>query len=369
MKTVFILGAGASVAAGAPLIPDFLKRAKQIHGQGKYGDAAPHIQDVLNAALVDLKPVQVKSKLNYQNIEELFSAADIGQLIGSFGSRSPEKIDDLRKSIIVFIHRTIEETIRIPFQGKRFNPPAGYDMLSNLVRTKVERTSRLGRNEVSFITFNYDTCLEYSLAFRSLGIDYGLSEPFQDNTDNNYQVKIPVLKLHGSINWAFCPKCRTIVPTEINPWKKESMLGLIDMPDSLPLSYYLRFGRYPHRCGSSLDSLPVLVPPTWNKSSSTDGGLKDVWRRAAKELGSAENIVVIGYSMPPTDSFFKYLFALGSDSDIHLEKFIVINGPTGRSTRPHFEALLGPMTSQGFVFYEHVFTGAENIIKEVLDIQ
>jgi hypothetical protein len=107
------------------------------------------------------------------------------------------------------------------------------------------------------------------------------------------------------------------------------------------------------------------VPPTWNKSSST-APLKEVWRRAAKELGNAERIVVIGYSFPITDMFFKYLFALGSDSDAHLERFIVINGPNGADTAARFKGLLGPMTSQSFVFHPFLFSGAGHIIQELL---
>src|SRR2546428_13266773 len=109
MKTVFILGAGASVEAGAPTMADFLPRARQLHSNQAYGANSPQIQDVLDAAYKDLKPVQVKSNIDYKNIEELFSAIDIGHLIQCFGARQPAKIDELRKSIVTFIFRTIEE--------------------------------------------------------------------------------------------------------------------------------------------------------------------------------------------------------------------------------------------------------------------
>lgn len=364
MKTVFILGAGASVEAGAPLMPSFLKQAKQLHSNNAYGGASQEIQDVLNAAYTDLRPIHAKSTINYQNIEELFSAIDIGQLIGSFGSRPPGMIDELRKSIVVFIYRTIEETVRIPFNGKTFCAPKGYDSLAKNVRKKAETSARLGKKDVSFITFNYDTCLEFSLAYYGLGIDYGLSEQFLDSTANNYQVKVPVYKLHGSINWATCPKCKSIVPTEIDPWRHKSFIPE-DMPRSERLLLASSIAGKNHTCGTRLDPLPYIVPPTWNKSSSAKD-LQNVWRSAAVELGAADNIVVIGYSLPPTDMFFKYLFALGSNSDTHLDRFIVINGNGAEETRNRFEALLGPTSLAGFEVNSLVFSGAGNVIQNVL---
>ncbi len=369
MKTVFILGAGASAESGAPTMPTFIQTAKELHERNAFGAASIQIQDVLDAAYKDLKLVQVKSSINYKNVEELFSAIDIAQLIHCFGTRQPARIPDLRTSIITFIFRTIEETVRIPFVNKRIGLPKGYDALSELVRKKVEQTARLGRNDVSFITFNYDTCLEFALVRQGLGIDYGLPEPFLNNDENNYQFRVPVLKLHGSINWATCPKCGTLHPTEVDPYRRAHLIHLLDSPSELKLQLGTNIaGKIHLKCGAALDPIPFLVPPTWNKSSTTSAGLQEVWRRAAKELGSAENIVVIGYSLPPTDTFFKYLFALGTDSDVHLEKFIVINGPNGQNTEARFKALLGPMTADAFKFYPFVFSGVQHILKEVLGI-
>ncbi|MBI3716445.1 MAG: hypothetical protein HY255_10670, partial [Betaproteobacteria bacterium] len=107
MKTVFILGAGASFEAGAPLMADFYSRAKELHRQKMFGDASAEIQDVIDAATKDLRTIYAKSGLDRRNIEELFSAIDIGNVIGIFGNRSPDQIAKLRKSIVVFIHRTI----------------------------------------------------------------------------------------------------------------------------------------------------------------------------------------------------------------------------------------------------------------------
>ena len=66
MKTVFILGAGSSVEAGAPLMRDFVQKAKLLKSQGAYGIHAPEIQDVLDAAFENLRSVHAKSSIEYE---------------------------------------------------------------------------------------------------------------------------------------------------------------------------------------------------------------------------------------------------------------------------------------------------------------
>ena len=62
MKTVFILGAGASVACGAPLMHDFISRAKKLQEAGAYGESSADVQEVLSAAYLDPRTVQAKSQ-------------------------------------------------------------------------------------------------------------------------------------------------------------------------------------------------------------------------------------------------------------------------------------------------------------------
>jgi hypothetical protein len=67
-------------------------------------------------------------------------------------------------------------------------------------------------------------------------------------------------------------------------------------------------------CGKPALNDPVIVPPTWNKTQyhKEIGG---VWTEAAKHLSEAENIFIIGYSLPDTDQFFRYLYSLGTVGD------------------------------------------------------
>lgn len=259
MKTAFILGAGASVACGAPLMRDFIAHAKRLQERNAFGQDSAAIQEVLNAAYRDLRKVQAKSAIDYLNIEELFSAIDMGAMLGVFGSREPSSLNELRRAVRVFIYRTLEETIRVKHSEQKIHGPAGYDALAKLALEKLKNGFSIGRRDVAFITFNYDVCLEFALVKNGIGVDYGLREAFLEQEETKYQIVAPVLKLHGSINWGRCPKCNAIVPTEIDPWRRAHPIDILDQPPELRLLLGSRISKRQHTCGAQLDAVPVLV--------------------------------------------------------------------------------------------------------------
>ena len=50
-----------------------------------------------------------------------------------------------------------------------------------------------------------------------------------------------------------------------------------------------------------------------------------VWAKAVAELKAATRICIIGYSMPPTDLFFKYLLTIALSQNRGLDKLIVVD--------------------------------------------
>lgn len=67
----------------------------------------------------------------------------------------------------------------------------------------------------------------------------------------------------------------------------------------------------------------LLIPPTWRKVLA--GHVTDVWNKALESLNTATRIVIIGFSMPPTDTHFKYLLAAGLQRNISLRKLFFVN--------------------------------------------
>jgi hypothetical protein len=105
---------------------------------------------------------------------------------------------------------------------------------------------------------------------------------------------------------------------------------------------------------------PYIVPPTWTKSSQHKE-LAHVWKQAAIELEDAEYIVVIGYSCPPSDAFFRHLFALGTDSLRRIKRFVVVDPSEEVALR--LRDMVGPDAARRFVHRPFVFGGAMHAIK------
>ncbi|MCX6641568.1 MAG: hypothetical protein NTW14_13970 [bacterium] len=102
-------------------------------------------------------------------------------------------------------------------------------------------------------------------------------------------------------------------------------------------------------CGKEIGvKEPEIIPPTWNKGQNLNSPVK-VWKQAAKELSEAKEIIVIGYSLPESDLFFRYLFALGTDSTTRIERFIVCNPDI--KVKEKFEKIIGRGIESRFEFY------------------
>ena len=93
---VFILGAGASVHSGVPMMAGFLDQARKIYSEGVENTWKPHFERVFNI-LVGLQIVHSKAILDLNNIEAVFTTFEMGQTIrkrhGTFARRrSPQGI-------------------------------------------------------------------------------------------------------------------------------------------------------------------------------------------------------------------------------------------------------------------------------------
>src|SRR6185369_1752983 len=128
----------------------------------------------------------------------------------------------------------------------------------------------------------------------------------------------PLLKLHGSLNWGVCKSCKIIVPLPLASYLSDGSRDDLWAVKSVQLPVSRSLSQVTHHDQSV--GGPLIVPPTWGKTSSYLG-LPYIWGRAARELASAENIIVIGYSLPPSDSFFRYLYALGTISRTRIRRF------------------------------------------------
>jgi len=299
-NVVFILGAGSSQKCGAPLMADFLDVASYLHITGKVTKKATHFEKVFKA-IGALQAVHSKSQLDLNNIESIFTTFEIANTIGKLPGIPEDEIPGLISSLKEVIVTTLESTIRFPVIESTVGVPPPYDSFTDLLHyITIEATpNRTG----SVITFNYDIAIDVALHNARLRMDYCLG-------DNISSDSIPLLKLHGSLNWALRSDDLHVIPLTLRDYLQKYRpsrfqdIQYCHIPIGTQLQEY--FSKY---TDTKVDAEPVLVPPTWNKAEHHHI-LSQVWGRAAKELGEAEYIFIIGYSLSETDAFFRLLYAL-----------------------------------------------------------
>ena len=354
-KTVFILGAGASKKAGAPLMAEFLDRARSLRSRS--GSDAVQFDKVFEAIKL-LRMVYYKSHLELHNIESVFGAFEMGRLIGRLGDCPVKQIGELSNAMKRLIVKTLELSIEFPVLDEVVHPPTPYKDFAGMVRHMISRDQD---PPCTILTFNYDVALDYALHFNQILINYCIG-------DNPRGSLLKVLKLHGSVNWAKCEDCNSVTPWHLEsffhyfPGRPMVRRGVFNLEIGSKLS------TLPHSCGKKLSNDPVIIPPTWNKTEY-HGQLSRVWKDAAKELSEAENIFVIGYSFPESDLFFRYLFGLGTISDADIQRFWVFNPDSEGPLKARFKHLVGPGVERRYRFEDTTFEGAIPIIMKEFNIE
>jgi len=345
---VFILGAGASQQCGAPLMNDFLDKAYRLWKTDEYPEKNEHFKKVFDS-IGALYAVHSKSELDLINIESVFNTLEIAEVLGKLPGHKKQDIPGVIDSLKELIAATLEKTIKFPVLRNNIRPAEPYGAFAKLLRYLISDAHPA--QTVSIITFNYDIALDLALYIERLGVDYCF------NKSSTSHRLIPVLKLHGSLNWASTEKSREVTPLELGKYFQNYSLGLgHDLKTcTIPISSQLQEAF--NKQGAQVESKPVIIPPTWSK---LDYGktLSKVWSRAAQELEEAECIFIIGYSLPDTDEFFRSIYALGTAGKTPIMKLVVYNPDLSGVVRERFFRMLGPGARDRFRYKEIPFNRA-----------
>jgi len=344
-RFVFVLGAGASAAAGGPVSSDFMDKAKKLLQNGDLGGKDKDAFDLVFKAREALKAAHSKASLDLADLEVLFNAFEMAALFNRLGSLGEEEVQRIPDAMRRVIARTIEENLVFQVDQRttinaRLLPPTPYGEFADFL---VKISGSRGLRDTCVITFNYDLAVDCALGSRGISYNYGLEDKASGHLD--------FLKLHGSLNWRQCPKCEEIVAWQLNDYLQRHLWKFLPGGNGAKLEVSLHIPEFGH-CGPPLVVEPTIVPPTWNKGAHYSQ-LKRVWRLAAKHLSEAEYIFIIGYSYPQTDEFFRYLYALGSIGEGWLERIFVFNPDPAVSSR--IKALLGPLVVNKFTSFTKTF--------------
>ncbi len=218
---IYILGAGASKSCGVPVMNDFVREGiLYLDSDGNY--------DTINDLL---KFIQREFGSNIQWDNNLVSDSGIEAFRKFDRDVGIEKLlikaVELENSKANIVKKFIFQTIQSSAKFSVFSTPSSitkcafdkalencyHKFIVNIIKRDLENGYR-----VIFISFNYDELLERALLYNCLSRKFSYLVPgFKDRNNrtnfSDYEVEfnneIMVLKLHGSLNWAFCNNCKT----------------------------------------------------------------------------------------------------------------------------------------------------------------
>ncbi len=320
-KHIFILGAGCSVNAGIPTMDHFIERARDIVISNSDNEELKRYQELF-MLLINLRKIHSSITVDLNNLESIYTLLEIASITGSIDNA--ENYIEILESLIL---KTIIESSPLVYQGYDLIPDESYSFFVRFLKDYAK--------ESAIITFNYDLHLDHALTSNNLTPQY-----YIDSENVEIPNGIPLLKLHGSLNWE---RDNDNSINVVKPRPIELSGKTDDQKKTLE-----------HLCSNK----PVIIPPSWDKSNKHQG-MKPVWKKAADVLENAEFLHIIGYSLPITDSFFKNLLGLGI-KDSFIKAINIYNPDTNVNKK--YEDLFG-IGLNGKVGFHNSNSGYFNVNK------
>jgi NAD-dependent SIR2 family protein deacetylase len=264
---LYIFGAGASAAEGAPATSQFFKRAWELLGP-RFDASATAVWCFLEATF----GVPLSSPQSFRFIpavDEVISLVDwsihVNQGLGS--AYDLPGLQQVRRELEYLIARTLDCAV----QPHALNANGPHARFASSMRQRLEK------ERVAILTLNYDTLLDQAMAAQGVPFDYGFERLGVDGPG------LFLGKLHGSLHWARCTACDQI---EVEPSFRAHLPPVASRCTC-------------RRCGSERLQ-GVIISPTLLKSYQ-GYQLQHTWRLALDAVQQAHRISFVGYSMPPAD--------------------------------------------------------------------
>lgn len=334
-RPVIILGAGATKACGGPLTDEILPAAlknKLVIGGEEFGitdreDLLFLTRDFMLKCFNIPTDDEFITKETCPSLPMVLSmlrrSTQLKQPIGEFDG---EDLIKARRAVEYSVFAVIEAALkRIPY-NKRFHN----QLLQPLYQNGLEPT---------VISLNYDVIVDNAM--------FVLSENFQNMRPPEYGVDIAtrqyknfsqagtfghLLKIHGSLNWLYCDKCK-----RLDLHISESMRtakALDELYHTVPLNDAYSCQGTPCRNYPQCDGFvnPILITPTYVKDYENPH-VEKVWQNAEAKLKEADKVVFIGYSLPSDDVEVAMLLKRGLDH-LSRDKITVVEFVAGDENKP-----------------------------------
>jgi hypothetical protein len=312
---VFFIGAGFSAPFGLPIMSNFINKARDLY----FSDTSKY-SDIGNTLELIEKYSVVKNymHIDLHNIEDLLSISYMESLL---------KNTELMKHINDFIKIVIESYTDGVTNGvvnfTQYISNLNVQMGTRSFRTVADKgeirefvpSGRLFDNSrFSVITLNYDLLIENALAH--LSTEYGefyikqnvpnVFDKFFTKSKDVSGMGIPMAKLHGSIDG-------------------------------------------------------VIVPPTWNKNINEH--IEGDWKLATNLLSDATHIIFLGYSLPPTDNYIRFLLSSSLNINKKLKNISVITMDNDGATQERYNSIF----AMNLTFHNFDILNFFDLISDVKD--
>ena len=296
---VLVLGAGATKACNGPMTNDILLEADRAAGIIEREDYLALIDSFLTDVF-HVPPRSSRTKPSYPGLPLLMSlidtAIDRGQPL--FPNYDVARLREVRAAIEYAIFAVLEYKLRSGI------PPHHTVAIDALFPFPTEPR---------VISLNYDIIADNVLALRSQGMfpDYGCE--IQTDTYRSYGKFGKLFKLHGSLNWLYCPNCNRLdVAVSRSGYSFSKALEQLFISEGGEANdlqaRYTCHGSPCKNCGTFVR--PVMITPT-QKKDYRNPHIAQVWYKAEELLRSATSVVFVGYSMPADDVEVVYLLKRG----------------------------------------------------------
>jgi len=276
-RIVYLLGAGFSAPLGLPVMSNFLEKSKDLY----FSD--PQRYQYFNYVLKEIAKMSVVK--NYYSTDLL----NIEEILSVLAMQKELRGRHLNKDFLKYIADVISyytptfrpREYRLATWENYIFQSAGSPgglfgaFVASLIQLRVStgeargilRASSFQDSDSTYavITLNYDLILEHFLTYiESAFVNEGIAQFVINGLDGG----VPLAKLHGSVDTG------------------------------------------------------VMVAPTWNKTLARN--LLPAWKTAFALLSKANHIRIIGYSLPTTDAYIKYLLRAAAIESPHLKKIDVL---------------------------------------------
>ncbi|GAB5495247.1 MAG: hypothetical protein Phyf2KO_03270 [Phycisphaerales bacterium] len=370
---VWILGAGASAEGGCPVMANFFDVADSLYKRKLLG--AFH-QDYENVEFVRnyLRHSQTKVLFDVNNMEQVFSAIDMGITLNGLGELTLSKLHAAKDSFTRLTCKVLDESQKFYCTsytlGRQLDMlgPQGYDQLAQFIK-KTANLDTPYRHTV--ITFNYDVGFELACIARGiLPLDSVTNSAMHDsNVDEQISdaLAVPIHKLHGSIHWIKRKSSNNVAISTITDLKNsyyDKVSEVTNRISRLPKSHEIGPLGLSKHFETAESEPPLIVPPTDDKAGFRET-IQPAWIGASRAIANADLLCVAGYSMPDTDSFFRHLFALSAANDHNIRRLYSLDKNQIASSR--FGSLLGHPIKPNFYPSTGDFSSGISYIERMLE--